>query len=232
LTDVTASVAAVIVAAGSGRRFGGEGPPKQYRELLGAPLLAWTLRPFLRHPGIGRTVLVLPAADVDDAPAWLLELPVIRVAGGAERGDSVRNGLAALGDEVRTVLVHDGARPLVSENLISRLIDASREGAVIPGLPVTDTLKEVDDGGRVVRTVDRSRFSRVQTPQAFPRADLVEVHRRAHEAGIAATDDAALFERYGLQVRVVEGESSNLKVTTPEDLVLARLLARDVPDRP
>jgi len=232
LTDIASTVAAVIVAAGSGRRFGGGGPPKQYRELLGAPLLAWTLRPFLHHPWIGRTVLVLPAADVDDAPVWLLDLPVTRVAGGAERGDSVRNGLAALQAEVRTVLVHDGARPLVSEGLITRLIEASREGAVIPGLPVTDTLKEVDEGGRVVCTVDRSRFSRVQTPQAFPRADLVEVHRRAREEGIAATDDAALFERYGLQVRVIEGEPSNLKVTTPEDLVLARLLARDVLNRP
>lgn len=225
------AAAAIVVAAGAGRRFNdGGGPRKQYRELLGKPVLAWALDAFVSHPGIGQTVVVLPREDVDDPPGWLAGLPVARVAGGAERSDSVRNGLDAVTAEGGVVLVHDGARPLVARALIDRLLAAAAHGAVIPGLKVTDTLKEVDAEGLVKATPDRGRYRSVQTPQAFPLALLRKVHRQAHEMGAKATDDAALLERYGHAVRVVEGDPSNLKVTTSADLALAELLARRLPD--
>ena len=224
------TVAAVVVAGGSGRRLADSGPPKQYREVGGAPLLAWALHPFLRSPSIGTTVVVLPPADAADPPAWIRGLPVTIVAGGAERGDSVRNGLAALTGPTELVLIHDGARPFVSEALIGRLIEAARQGAAIPGLPSADTLKEVGDGHRVLGTVDRSHYWRVQTPQAFPLGLIRECHERAAAERVSLTDDAALLERYGHVVRVIEGEPENIKVTLPVDFVIAEALARVLPD--
>lgn len=223
-------VAAVIVAGGSGRRLGDQGLPKQYRAVFGAPLLAWAVQPFIRSPEIGRTVLVLPPADVVDPPEWIRRLPVEVVAGGPERGDSVRNGLAALADAADIVLIHDGARPFVTDRLIGRILKGVKSGPVIPGLPSSDTLKEVDPEGRVLATVDRGRFWRVQTPQAFPLGLIRECHERAATEGISLTDDAALLERYGHPVRMVEGEPENIKVTLPIDFTIAEALARVLPE--
>jgi 2-C-methyl-D-erythritol 4-phosphate cytidylyltransferase len=219
------------VAAGSGKRFGETGgPPKQYRLLGGIPLLEWSLSAFLTHPGIDRTIVVLPQSDLYSLPDWLAKLDVTGVAGGEMRGDSVRNGIAAANPrKTDLVLIHDGARPLVSRTLIDRVIAGAHGAAVIPGLPVTDTVKEVGDEGWVLSTLDRSRYWCVQTPQAFPLAVLREVHDRAAAEGVRETDDAALFERYGLPVRVIEGEATNIKVTTQIDLHLAELLARRLP---
>ncbi|HUE97365.1 MAG TPA: 2-C-methyl-D-erythritol 4-phosphate cytidylyltransferase [Longimicrobiaceae bacterium] len=224
-----ADLAAIVVAAGSGRRFADAGPRKQYRELCGTPLLAWAIRPFLAHPEIGHTIVVVPPEDVENPPPWLRELPVERVAGGGERGDSVRNGLLHVPDAYGSVLIHDGARPLLGRDLLERLVDASRVGAAIPGLPLADTVKEVDDGGWIRRTVDRSRYWRVQTPQAFPLGVLRACHERAAAEGLSTTDDAALFERFGYPVRVIEGAEENIKVTTAIDLELAEVLARRLP---
>ena len=224
------TVAAVVVAGGSGRRLDDSGPPKQYREVGGAPLLAWALHPLLRSPSIGTTVVVLPPADAADPPAWIRGLPVTIVAGGAERGDSVRNGLAALTAATEIVLIHDGARPFASEGLIARVLESARDGAGSPGLPSSDTLKEMGDGHRVLGTVDRNRYWRVQTPQAFPARLIRECHERAAAERVSLTDDAALLERYGHVVRVIEGEAENIKVTLPIDLVIAEALARVLPD--
>lgn len=225
-------MAAVVVAAGSGSRFGAGGPPKQFRDLLGRPLLEWSLRLFLDHPRVEHTVVVLPPASVDEPPDWLARLPVARVPGGAERGDSVRRGISSLDPAIDIVLVHDGARPLVTAGLVDRLLDAAVSSAVIPGLPVTDTLKEVGEGRRITATVDRSRLWRVQTPQAFPLAILRRCHERAAAEGYSATDDAALLERYGEEVRVIEGDADNIKVTTPPDFALAEHLAQRLPSPP
>ncbi len=146
------------------------------------------------------------------------------VAGGAERGDSVAAGLSALSADVGIVLVHDAARCLAPPEVFHRVIAAVREGAVavVPGVPVVDTIKEVDDRGRVVGTPERARLRAVQTPQGF-RRDVLD---RAHATASDATDDAALVERLGETVFVVEGDSRALKVTTPADLeVAARILA-------
>lgn len=221
--------AAVVVAGGSGQRVGGA-VRKQYLEVAGEPILLRAVRPFLVHPGIGSVVVVLPPEDAANPPAWLVETGVRVVPGGEERGDSVRNGLLATPDDAPVVLVHDGARPFVSAEVIGRVLEAAREGAAIAAVPVSDTIKEVGPDGTVRSTPDRSRLRGAQTPQGFPRALLLDVHARAGAEGFRATDDAALCERFGVPVRVVEGAAENFKVTRPVDLVLAEALARHLPD--
>ena len=228
MTEVVGRVGAVVVAAGSGLRFG-PGARKQYRTLRGVPILELAVRPFLDHPAIVRTVVVLPIDDISAPPDWLTHLDVIRVAGGEQRGDSVRNGLDALGDVCDVVLVHDGARPLVTRELIDRLLAAAGEEGVIPAIASTDTLKVVAPDGLVESTVDRSRLWRVQTPQLFPLEPLRRAHENARHARISTSDDAALFEREGWPVRVVEGDIRNLKVTTAADLAFAEALAYHLP---
>lgn len=167
-----------------------------------------------------QVVVVAPASHLREAGALMSRHPragdVTVVAGGAERTHSVSAGIGALRDDVDVVLVHDAARCLAPASLFDRLVAAVREGddAVVPGLAVADTVKQVDDDGFVVATPDRSRLRAVQTPQAFRRPVLA----RAHATGEEATDDAALVERLGVRVRVVEGDALAFKVTTAADL--------------
>jgi 2-C-methyl-D-erythritol 4-phosphate cytidylyltransferase len=223
--DPMGRAGAVIVAGGSSSRMGGGSPPKQYLELLGAPVLLWSIRAFMSHPAIDEVVVALPAADAASPPAWLVSLPVRVVAGGETRRASVRNGLAALGDHVELVLVHDGARPLVSSAVIDRVLEASREGAAIAALPVADTIKAADDQGHVVRTLERAGLWLAQTPQGFRLDSLRDLHRRAEADDLVATDDAALCERYGIPVRLVEGAVENMKITRPADFQAVEALA-------
>jgi 2-C-methyl-D-erythritol 4-phosphate cytidylyltransferase len=212
----------VVVAGGSGRRFG---RPKQYAELAGRPLLAWAVEAC--HPWSTGVVLVVPA-EGDRHDPYGADTVVI---GGRTRADSVRRGLAAVPPDAEVIVVHDAARPLASAALFRAVIGAVGEqgGAdgAVPGLPVGDTIKVVDEAGTVTRTLDRASLVAVQTPQAF-RADIL---RRAHEGGAASqadapTDDAMMVEALGGTVRVVEGEPGNLKITTPADLeTAARLVA-------
>jgi 2-C-methyl-D-erythritol 4-phosphate cytidylyltransferase len=213
----------VIVAGGSGRRVGGP-VRKQYLEIGGIPVLLRAVLPFLVDPRILQVVVVLPPDDVASPPPWLASLGVRMVAGGAERGDSVRNGLAVVDPELDFVLVHDGARPFVSSTVIERVLDAAPRAA-IAAIPVTDTIKQVDAGGIIAGTPDRARLWQAQTPQGFPRAALVAAYQRAREDGVAATDDAALYARYAGPVQVVMGSYRNLKVTRPADLAVAESLA-------
>ncbi len=224
LTARTPRAGAVIVAAGAGRRVGGE-VRKQYLEIAGEPVLLWALRPFLDHPQIGAVVVVLPPEDVADPPPWLRELEATRVAGGAERGDSVWNGLLALPEEADPVLIHDGARPFVTAQIIDRVLEGARRGGTIAAVRVADTIKVVGEGGRIEQTLDRSRLWQAQTPQGFPREVIFGAYRRARQEGLAATDDAALCERCGVPVSVVEGAAENLKITRAADLLLAEALA-------
>jgi 2-C-methyl-D-erythritol 4-phosphate cytidylyltransferase len=198
---------------------------KQYLEVGGIPVLQRAVTPFIAHARISVIVVVLPPEDVEAPPAWLAGLPVAIVAGGAERGDSVWNGLLATPEDAPTVLVHDGARPFVTAEIIGRVLDGCAEGGAIAAVQVTDTIKEVGPGGVILGTPDRSRLWSAQTPQGFPRAALVRAYERAREEGVAATDDAALFERYCGPVRVVAGSERNLKVTRPADLAVAEALA-------
>jgi 2-C-methyl-D-erythritol 4-phosphate cytidylyltransferase / 2-C-methyl-D-erythritol 2,4-cyclodiphosphate synthase len=213
---------ALIVAGGSGQRFGAE-RPKQYLDLLGKPILRRTVDAFLSHPRItGVQVVIDPAwrAQYDRAVAGLT-LPE-PVTGGATRQDSVRNGLealAALAAPPARVLIHDAARPLTDAATIGAVIDALDEtpGAVA-AVPVADTLKR-GARGLVGATVDRDGLWRAQTPQGFRFADILSAHRAA--AGLALTDDAAVAEQAGLPVRLIPATEDNFKVTTPDDLTRA-----------
>lgn len=218
----------MIVAGGRGARMGGN-TPKQYEPIGGVPLVLRALRPFASHPEVGHVVLVLPPVDAATPPDWLRGLiggMLTVVAGGPERSDSVAAGLAALPPTCEVVLVHDAARPFVERATIDAVIGAAREGVgAVAAVPLTDTLKETGDSGTVVRTIPRDRLWRAQTPQGFPRTMLEEAYARARQTGVRATDDAALVERLGRTVRVVPDSPRNFKVTTPDDLALARLIA-------
>jgi 2-C-methyl-D-erythritol 4-phosphate cytidylyltransferase len=217
--------AAIIVAGGSGRRMGGE-IPKQYLLLQGRPVLEHAIRAFLTHPRVPTVVVVLPPEDAASPPGWLREAAVTVAPGGEERGDSVWNGMSVLPDDADPILIHDGARPLVSHAVISRVLRKAGAGVgAVAALPVADTIKIVDAGLRITGTPDRHRLWQAQTPQGFPREVLFEAHRRARAEGIRATDDAALLERYGNEVYVVDGAPENIKITHPSDLHLAESLA-------
>jgi 2-C-methyl-D-erythritol 4-phosphate cytidylyltransferase len=224
-------VGVVLVAAGQGSRLGGT-TPKQYRLLRGVPILLRSLRPFTAHPEVAQVAVVLPPADAASPPGFLGQLvgPMVTlVAGGAQRQESVAAGLAALRPECRIVLVHDAARPFVERRVVDAVIHHARlgEGAIAAVL-LGDTLKEAaaDDSTRVARTIPRDRLWRAQTPQGFPRALLTRAFA-ASAAGAPATDDAMLVEACGGTVRLVPDSARNLKITTPDDLALAELLAGD-----
>jgi 2-C-methyl-D-erythritol 4-phosphate cytidylyltransferase len=217
-------VAVIIPAGGAGSRMGGVRKP--LLELCGEPLLARALRPFLERGDVHCIVVALPRELHESPPAWLAADPRVRtVEGGAERSDSVRNALAAVPADAEIILVHDAARPLVTAAIIERCVAAAAEGrSAVAAVPVVDTIKEVDDGGRVVGTPDRRRLWAAQTPQAFPAGVLRNAHRRAAADGVGATDDAALVDRYGGTVIVVAGAPENIKITTPADVALAETL--------
>lgn len=216
----------MIPAGGSGTRMGDGGVRKQYLELAGEAILLRALRPILAHPAVEWVVVALPLEDVEDPPFAFPE-GVILVEGGPERGDSVRRGLEAVPPGADTVLIHDGARPLLSTDVVDRVLRAvGSENGVVAAVPVSDTLKRVGSDRAIVSTVDRSDLWRAQTPQAFPRSMVEMAYRRGAVDGVRATDDAALVERYGGRVVVVEGDPRNLKVTRPEDMALAELLLR------
>jgi len=221
------AMAAIVVAAGRGVRAGSV-TPKQYRKVRGSPVIRRALSLFIDHPQVA---LVQPVIHRDDAAKFAEATAGLKLRaaafGGATRQISVRAGLEALEKErPRIVLIHDAARPFTSPALISRAIAAGAGGAAIPGLGLTDTIKEVDAGGCVVDTLDRNRLRAVQTPQAFLYDGLLEAHRRAFAAGRDDfTDDAALAEWAGIAVTVFEGEAGNMKLTTEEDF--ARLAAAD-----
>lgn len=214
-------VGVLVPAAGLGVRLG-PGGPKALRELAGEPLLVHAVRGLRACPSVGPVVVAAPAADVEAVASLLAAYDVVVVAGGAERQDSVRAALAALPAEVELVLVHDAARCLTPVAVVEGVVAALRDGAVavVPVLPVADTVKQVA-GARVTATVDRASLRSVQTPQGF-RRDLLE---KAHAAASGAlTDDAGLVEALGAPVVTVAGADEAFKVTGPLDLLLAEAL--------
>ncbi len=225
---VTPDVAVIIVAAGSGSRVGGT-ELKQFRWVAGKPMLLHSVQTFQKRSDVGVVIVVLPQRYAGDPPPWLFQCDTERLLiahGGTERADSVWNGLGDVPDEVTVILVHDAARPLVTDAMVARVIERARSGvAVIPALPVTDTLKRVDALGRVTETVSRDGLFRAQTPQGFPKDMLLDAHRAAKRDGISATDDAALCERLGLPVHIVHGSEKALKVTEESDFDRAAALA-------
>ncbi|MEU7981044.1 2-C-methyl-D-erythritol 4-phosphate cytidylyltransferase [Micromonospora sp. NPDC049081] len=216
-------VAVLVPAAGAGVRLG-PGGPKALRLLGGEPLLVHVVRRIAAAPSVHTVVVAAPATEVDAVRQLLTPVaPVLVVAGGAERQASVANALAAVPSSPDIVLVHDAARALTPPALVEAVAAAVRAGhdAVIPVLPVSDTIKQVDAAGVVLATVDRSALRAVQTPQGFRREVLAAAHAAA---GDPLTDDAGLVEQQGVPVFCVPGSEYALKVTRPFDLTLAEHL--------
>ena len=216
---------ALILAGGVGSRMG---RPKQFIPLLGRPALFYTLRTFEESPSISRIYAVVDRERVEELAR---EAGISKYAGCVEPGDSralsTRSGLLLCDEHPETiVLVHDGSRCLVTPGLVERVVEAASKGGTdgaIPAVPVSDTVKVVEDGA-VVETLDRSRLRAVQTPQAFRLGLLRRVHAAPEESLRAATDDASLVENAGVRVATVEGEKTNIKLTSPEDLVMAEAI--------
>jgi len=222
-------VSTIIVAAGQGARMGGS-VPKQYLLLQKIPVVSYALKAFDACRAVDRLYLVVPAADIEHCRREIvqpLELgtPLELVPGGAQRQDSVFNGLCRVQDRAGMVLIHDGVRPFVDADLIRLCLEGAKEtGACIPAIPVNETLKKVDSTGLIERTIAREGIWQAQTPQAFRYELIMAAHRKAKEEGFLASDDALLVERLGASVKIVAGKKENLKITTLADLRIAEAL--------
>lgn len=219
----------VVPAAGRGLRAGGD-VPKQYRPLLGKPMIEHTLTRLASHPRISGIVVAL-APDDPYWPDWyeLEGKPILATIGGLQRADSVLAGLRALPDEVRDedfVLVHDAARPNVRHEDITALLDADAPHGALLAVPLADTLKQADKLQRSARTMPRSGLWRALTPQMFRRGQLIDALRFTFGDHVAITDEAMAIERAGFSPLLVEGAADNIKVTTPQDFLLAEFLLK------
>ncbi|HKS05292.1 MAG TPA: 2-C-methyl-D-erythritol 4-phosphate cytidylyltransferase [Gemmatimonadaceae bacterium] len=228
-TNVPADVGVIIVAAGQSTRAG-SGELKQFRWVAGMPMLLHSVRTFLARADVCSVVCVLPEGYAADPPPWLLQNDLNRLllsVGGAQRTDSVRNGLEDMTADASIVLVHDAARPLVTDDTIDRVIAAARTGhGAVAALPVVDTLKAVDANGTITKTVDRAGLWRAQTPQGFPRDIIERAYAASRGSATIATDDAALVEALGVPVVVVRGSERAMKVTENDDFALAEMFAQ------
>lgn len=211
-------VSVIITAGGYGKRMG---QPKQFLTLLGKPMIEWTIDVFKRSKSIGQIILVVAPENMEQAKSFGVTI----AEGGAERTDSVRNGLKLVSKDTDIVLIHDGARPLITGQIIEASIaEARNSGAAVVGVPVKDTIKEATSNEkRVTRTLDRKTLWQAQTPQAFKRDIIMKAYENAKDN---ATDDSKLVEDLGIPVKMVMGSYENIKVTTPEDLVIAEAILR------
>jgi len=220
-----ANIGIVIPAAGQGKRMGA-GYNKQFLLLMGQPILAHTVRVFEESSFVSEIVIVGAESDISVIEELVNDQGFHKVVaicqGGALRQDSVRAGVRALSPTIQRIVVHDGARPLLTLRAFHKFLEDTQEDtAAIMGVPIKDTVKRVDIAGNVLDTLPREQLRAVQTPQIFDRGILEKAHYQAFSAGYYGTDDASLLEWTGYPVKMVEGMQENLKVTTPEDLWLA-----------
>jgi 2-C-methyl-D-erythritol 4-phosphate cytidylyltransferase len=227
---VSDRVIAVIPAAGLGTRMCLK-RSKQFVDLCGKPILAVTLDHFQRCGLVDDIILVVSRGALEFCRSEIVDRYKLSkvskvIVGGTRRQDSVRKGVESVPDSRGWILIHDGARPLISVDLIERVITAAQTyRAVIMGIPIKDTVKEIDTQGSVVRSIDRRYLRSIQTPQIFRCEDIRLAHKRAlREGWDEATDDACLIEKMGISVEVIEGDEANIKITTLKDLEIARLL--------
>ena len=220
---------AIIVAAGRGQRMNSD-MPKQFLILDGKPVLSYTLAAFDRVPSISEIVLVISKEYIDYVKNEILakcniKKPVLLAEGGIERQQSVYNGLKVLPKDADIVVIHDGARPLITPTVIEKSIEAAQDfGSAVVGVPAKDTIKQVNEGGSIAKTLNRGLLWYAQTPQTF-RCDIItKAHEKAKNANFTGTDDASLVERLNIPVKLVMGEYRNIKITTPEDLIIAQNL--------
>ena len=221
---------AIILAAGKGIRLGGD-TEKALAPLFGKPLLAWTLAVFEAMIRIEELIVVVPPGREHAYRKEVIEAYTISkatiVSGGRERQDSLFNGFARIEGPCSGVVIHDGARPLITADIVEQAMDAAEEkGAAVVAVTAKDTVKVGTEGGLVEQTLDRSRLWLAQTPQAYAYPVIREALYAAQRDGVEATDDSALVERIGKPVVLVRGSYENIKITTPEDLVLAAALLK------
>jgi len=226
-------VAAIVLAAGAGRRIGGD-VAKTYLPIAGRPLVLRTLDRVFAAKTVEQVVLVVAASEMDrcgsllGADSLLCNRPYRLQTGGATRQQSAKRGLERVAANIDVVMIHDGARPFVSAALIDRCAESAAEkGAVVVGLPARDTIKVVGDDRLIRSTPERGSLWEIQTPQVFQKELIVAAHQQAESDGVEVTDDAMVVERLGKPVYVLEGERTNLKITLPEDLWLAELMIRE-----
>jgi 2-C-methyl-D-erythritol 4-phosphate cytidylyltransferase len=235
-------VVAVVPAAGLGKRFG-PGKKKAMQDLCGKPVLIWSLQVLESVPGIAEIIPVLKAEDMEQGQRIFEEFNLSKIrriaAGGKERQDSVYNGLRQIDDDDCIVLIHDGVRPLIEKRLIESAIRELLVGSsfnaesesnsgldgVVLGVPLKDTIKEAEDG-TIKKSLKRDSLWAVQTPQVFLYKRLLTAYDRADKEGFYSTDDSALVEHCGGKVKIVMGSYRNIKVTTPEDMLIAEALLR------
>ncbi|MGD9014595.1 MAG: 2-C-methyl-D-erythritol 4-phosphate cytidylyltransferase [Candidatus Omnitrophota bacterium] len=222
-------VSAVVPAAGSGLRLG-EPIPKPLVSLDKKPIFIHTLKALSQHPEIKEIIMVVSQAARGTIERHLKKYGIKKVKqlviGGVRRRDSVQNGLRCISRKADMVLVHDAVRPFIEINMISRLIkQAARSGAAILGVPIKSTLKKITANKRVIRTLKREHFYEIQTPQVFKRDLLIRAYGKF--PNVSAVDDSSLIERLGNRVVVVLGSYSNIKITTPEDLIFARAILKN-----
>ena len=220
-------ISAIVLAGGRGKRMNYH-KSKQFIEIKGKPVLVYTLEKFIYNKSIDEVILVLPEDEVDYCKKEVLQkysLKVDRIViGGKERQDSVFNALEAM-EKANIVLIHDGARPFISEKIIEEGIKyANIYGAAAPGVTPKDTIKIKNEDNISVDTPDRNTLVAVQTPQCFKNDEIYQCHRKIKEENAIVTDDTSVVERYGHKVYLYEGDYTNIKITTPEDLILAERL--------
>ena len=210
-------IAVIIAAGGTGKRMG---RPKQFLPLAGRAVVEWTIEAFRKVKNVEQIIMVVSGEDLERAK----DLGTTVVEGGEERGDSVKNGLKAVSPDCDLVIIHDGARPLITADIIEKAIkEAKEQDAVVVGVPVKDTIKKVERGTLIVeRSLEREELWQAQTPQVF-KYDIIT---RAYAKKKAATDDAKLVEDLGIKVKMVMGSYENIKITTPEDLIVAEAILR------
>ena len=224
-TNINADV--IILAAGSGKRMMAD-KNKILLDLGDRPIIAHTIARFYDHPMVRKIILAIREEDEDQIDSIIATYgfnDIVKVVGGAERQDSIYNCIEVLSDDTHILLIHDGARPFVDEDIITRSILETIEcGATCVGVPSKDTVKIVDQEGLVIDTPDRSQVWCAQTPQTFSFDLIREAHTRARQESFLGTDDASLVERYGHKVKMIMGSYMNNKITTPEDIKQARYI--------
>lgn len=223
-------IAAVIAGGGRGKRMGSK-ENKLFIEIGGTPLLLLTIKVFDSVDIIDEMVITVPADEIERTKALIEKHAAGKVArviaGGPTRQSSVSNGIQALAPDTDIVVIHDGARPFITKEIIMRAV-GSLEGckAVVVGMPVKDTIKTVDSSEVVVNTIDRNLLWQAQTPQVFDAELIKNAYVLAQKSGFEATDDASLVERTGERVKMIRGSYENIKVTTPEDIIIAEAILR------
>jgi 2-C-methyl-D-erythritol 4-phosphate cytidylyltransferase len=224
--------AAIIAAAGLGKRFGGS-LKKQFQNLIGKPVLSYSIESFESSPLIEEIILVVPEDFISFCNKEIVAKFGFKkvtkvIPGGKERRDSVERGFNSLLDEIDIVLIHDGVRPFLTIGMIEEVIkEASKAGGAIIALPVKDTIKKSCSGNYIERTVSRESLWLAQTPQAFRYDVLKRAYEGTRENDFAVTDESSLVERLGVQVKLVEGSEFNIKITTEEDLLLGELILKE-----